>query len=106
VWAANHDLLHADDSFASLIPKYFGKYPFLGWDGRFICAANANLEYALFGILLDFVFDHFMSTSSAVYEFGCETGHNLVRARERLGSAKLYGLDSVTSSQDTIRKYV
>jgi trans-aconitate methyltransferase len=38
------------------------------------------------------------------YEFGCGTGHNLIRAREQFPELDLWGLDWARSSQELINK--
>jgi len=74
------------------------------WNQKFIKPASKNFEYNMLGVILDWVFDKYIRNAGAVYEFGCGTGHNLVRARKLNPAAILWGLDWAVSSQAIIRK--
>ena len=89
----------------AVIPHYFGKYPVVRINQKWIKPVSNNFEYNMLGIILDWLFDKYAKTAEAVYEFGCGTGHNLFRLREINNEAKLYGLDWATSSQKLIQKY-
>ncbi|MEK7377149.1 MAG: class I SAM-dependent methyltransferase [Candidatus Margulisiibacteriota bacterium] len=89
----------------SVIPHYFGKYPFIRVNQRFIRPVSRNFEYNMIGVVLDWVFDRYMKGTKNIYEFGCGTGHNLLRLRKVNPAANLWGLDWVFSSQKIIRKF-
>ena len=50
-------------------------------------------------IILDWLFDKYLCYVDAIYEFGCGTGHNLLRARRVNPNAILWGMDWATVSQ-------
>lgn len=104
-WGENKEMyLHNGDSDA-LIPGYFGKFPLVRWNQRLIAPNSKTMEYDLLGFLLDWVFDTYLDGSRIIYEFGCGTGHNLVRARARHQDTVLWGLDWSEESQKLIEAY-
>lgn len=103
-WAENEKELSITKNFDSLIPKYFGKFPFVRWKQQFIKPVNKSFEYNMAKILQYWMFEKHFKNVDAIYEFGCGTGHNLFRAQEVNPAAKIYGLDWATSSQGNIKK--
>lgn len=87
-----------------LIPKYFQKYNAIRWQGKFIKPISDKFELNTLSIILDWLFDKYLRNFDAIYEFGCGTGHNLLRARDVNQSATLFGLDWAHSSQKIITK--
>jgi hypothetical protein len=88
----------------SLIPKYFGKFPYVRWNKEIIKPRNKDFEYNMARILQYWLFEKFFLDVNHVYEFGCGTGHNLLRVNETCQNSKKIGLDWATSSQKTIKK--
>jgi hypothetical protein len=103
-WKENLDAFVASGNLDDLAPRYFGKEPLVRWRQQYVRPAHQSFEYRMFGLLLDWVVDDWILKSDHVYEFGCGTGHNLLRVRERYPHATLMGLDWATSSQDVIRR--
>jgi len=91
----------------SLLPNYFGKYPVVRWNRKFIYA-DSELEYTMFGWVLDCLFAEYLPTSHRLYEFGCGTGHNLVRAQNFLSPTtpinEIYGLDWADSACEFVER--
>jgi hypothetical protein len=104
-WGENREnyLLHGNSG--ALIPGYFGKFSLVRWKQKLIAPNSEKMEYDLLGFLLDWVFDTYLDGSKVIYEFGCGTGHNLVRARARHQDAVLWGLDWAEESQRLIEAY-
>jgi SAM-dependent methyltransferase len=102
-WSENKEEVSNTKKFESLIPKYFGKYRYVRWRQELIKPLRATFEYDMVKILQYWLFEKHFSDSNAVYEFGCGTGHNLFRVEEVNPKAKIYGLDWVKSSQETIK---
>jgi len=98
-WAENRD---ATEDF--LIPRYFGKLPYIRWMGNFLKVENKNFEYYTASILQYHLFEKFLKQVDNIYEFGCGTGHNLLRAHEVNPKATIHGLDWAESSQQTIER--
>ena len=99
-WAENRD----NDSIEFLVPRYFGKFPHVRWRGDFIKTESDNFEYNCACVLQYFLFEKFLGTVDNIYEFGCGTGHNLLRAQEVNPTATMHGLDWAESSQGTIKR--
>lgn len=108
-WLENlRDLESGVDPAEALIPRYMSAKKGVVRDtarmnGRFIRPISRNFEYAVLKILLEWVFEKYMQSAPAVYEFGSGTNHHLLQLREINRSAKLYGLDWAESSQEIMR---
>lgn len=86
------------------LPKYFGKIPYIRWRQKWILPKEKEMEYNLLCLILEYLIDQYISENDSVYEFGCGTGHNLLRIRKVFKKTYLHGLDWATSSQSIIRK--
>jgi trans-aconitate methyltransferase len=86
------------------IPGYFGKYPIMRFNGEFVRSNHLDndLEYHFFAGLQEYLFGALLQHVENVYEFGCGTGHNLVRMRAVNKKAKLYGLDWTQSGVQSV----
>ena len=102
-WGENNDEFLTTKSYSSLIPKYFGKLPYVRWNREFIKPVNKDFEYNMVKVLQYWLFNKHFSNLDNVYEFGCGTGHNLFRVNEINPKASLYGLDWSDSSQKVIK---
>lgn len=87
---------------AALTPKYFGKFGVVRWRQDYIAPLQPKFEQNSLAVIQDWLFDKYARTAPAIYEFGCGTGHNLLRARDANATATLWGLDWATSSQAII----
>lgn len=104
-WGENlNSILRSTPDVESIIPKYFGKYEAIRWCGRFIRPLSPQFEYRSLAVILDWLFDKYLRDADAIYEFGCGTGYNLLRAREFNSRAPLWGLDWTASSQKIIER--
>lgn len=102
-WAENLEayIKHGKES---IIPRYFGKHDVVRWKQQFLNPVSANFEYNMLAVIQYWLFDKYLRSSNSIYEFGCGTGHNLLRVREVNPSASLWGLDWARSSQEIIQK--
>lgn len=103
-WLENRKLLEDNNGISSLIPRYFGKFPLVRWDGRIVRTISKNFEYNMLVALELQVFGRLLKNSSKIYELGCGTGHNLLRARAVNLNAKITGLDWTKSSQEILKR--
>jgi hypothetical protein len=104
-WGENLDLiLRNPQDIEQIIPKYFNKYGAIRCCGRFIRPISEKFEYHSLAIILDWLFDKYFRDTNAIYEFGCGTGYNLLRAREVNSNASLWGMDWAKSSQMIIEQ--
>lgn len=103
-WHENLVEFEATGSPDALAPHYFGKNPLVRWRQRYVRGLKSSLEYEMFGVLLDWVLDDWLGDPVMVYEFGCGTGHNLLRLRERFPHAHLVGFDWAKSSIDLVSR--
>ena len=65
-----------------------------------------GFEYNMLVVIEQWLFEKYLSDVESIYEFGCGTGHNLLRAREANPHAKLFGLDWTEASQNIITESV
>lgn len=103
-WGQNLDELKKEKSVDSINPHYFGKYPIQRLEQKFIKARSKDFERNMLNIIEYWLFDKYMRDAKHIYEFGCGTGHNLLRVREVNKQAEIWGLDWTTSSQGIIEK--
>ncbi|MFH0942907.1 MAG: class I SAM-dependent methyltransferase [Candidatus Beckwithbacteria bacterium] len=88
----------------SIIPHYFGKYPVIRFDQNLIKPLRKNFEYLSLAIITNWLFEKYFKKTETVYEFGCGTGHNLLRLREVNRQAELWGLDWAANSQKILKR--
>jgi SAM-dependent methyltransferase len=103
-WGENLNEFTTSHKISDLRPKYFSKIPQLRWNQQWITPVDSQMELHLFELLLEHIFEHYLMDEDDVYEFGCGTGHNLLRIREFNKSANLTGLDWARSSQKLINE--
>src|SRR3989344_62104 len=88
---------------SSIIPLYFGKYNIVRFKQEFLKPISANFEYNMLAVIQYWLFDKYFRKIKSIYEFGCGTGHNLLRVREVNSGAQIFGLDWAESSQGIIK---
>ncbi len=103
-WGENLTDLNDKNTAEAINPHYFGKYEINRLNQKFVKAVSPNYERNMLYVILDYLFDKYLRKVDSIYEFGCGTGHNLLRAREVNPSANLIGLDWTKSSQKIIKK--
>ena len=103
-WNENLEHYSQGPSAEAIIPRYFNKISLIRWQQRWIKPLNPKMEYEILGLLLDWLFELHLVDQKSFYEFGCGTGHNLIRAREQFPELELWGLDWARSSQELINK--
>lgn len=103
-WLQNHLEFTETGTLDSLVPKYFGKFKYVRWNSEWIKPVSKDFEYNMVKTLQYWLFEKFFNNLNYIYEFGCGTGHNLLRALEINPSAKVCGMDWATSSQESIEK--
>lgn len=101
-WGENFENFKATKNMEDVIPKYFNKIPLIRWKQEWVQPISPTMEYDVLGLLINFITEKYLMSFGNIYEFGCGTGHNLLRIRKRMPQAKLHGLDWAASSQDLI----
>ena len=104
-WLENLELVRKGDP-KGLIPRYFDKYDIVRLRGEFVKVLTPDFEYNMLAVIEQWLFEKYLSDVKSIYEFGCGTGHNLLRARETNPHAKLFGLDWAEASQNIIMESV
>jgi len=104
-WSENLDMVKAGDPHG-LIPLYFDKYDVMRLRGEFVKVLAPDFEYNALAVIERWLFEKYLSDVKSIYEFGCGTGHNLLRAREANLHAELFGLDWAETSQRIIAESV
>lgn len=103
-WQENYENYKQSKNLNDVIPKYFNKIPLIRWKQEWIQPNSPTMEYDMLGLIVNLITDSYLENFSNIYEFGCGTGHNLLRIRNRLPDVNLIGLDWATSSQALIRQ--
>jgi trans-aconitate methyltransferase len=101
-WGQNFTELNKEKTDA-IFPHYHGKYEVNRLNQNFIKGISPNYERNMLYVILDYVFDKYLRKVENIYEFGCGTGHNLLKAREVNPNANFFGLDWAKSSQKIIK---
>jgi hypothetical protein len=103
-WGENYKayLKNKDDSL--LIPKYYGKYEIVRINGEFVRAISPSFESNMISIIVYWAVDKYLKSIKNIFEFGCGPGHNLLKIRELYPNTEIWGLDWVTSSQNTVKQ--
>jgi hypothetical protein len=85
-------------------PRYFGKYKVNRINQKFVVGSTKNFEQKMLYSIIDELTYRYLAGHNDIYEFGCGTGHNLLRVRKINKSARLHGFDWVKSSNELVRK--
>jgi hypothetical protein len=101
-WGENLTELKREKTTGAVSPHYFGKYSVNRLNQIFVKGVSPNYEKNMLYVILDYLFDKYLREFDNVYEFGCGTGHNLLKVHEVNPSANLFGLDWAKSSQKII----
>ena len=103
-WGQNLAELNKEKTAEAIFPHYHGKYEINRLNQAFVKGVSPNYERNMLYIILDYVFDKYLRKEENIYEFGCGTGHNLLKVREVNPSANLFGLDWAKSSQNILEQ--
>lgn len=90
----------------ALLPLYFKKDEIVRWRQKWIKPLNPGFDFSVLSIILEWLFEKYASQADSIYEFGCGTGHHLLRLREFNRTAKIYGLDWAEASQKIILEMI
>ena len=86
-----------------LVPKHFYKYTVGRIRGDFVKLSSKNFELNISDAIIYWVIEKYLRGARDVFDFGCGTGHNLLKIREINKTANITGLDWVSSSQKTVQ---
>lgn len=104
-WLENYQEFNNTHDIKSLIPKYYGKYPFLRLQGDIQIALSKDAEYNSARMLMHYIYERFLAPSENIIELGCGTGHHLYQLADIDSSKTFYGLDWSLSSQKILGLY-
>ncbi len=105
-WGENYSNYLKNNNIDSVSPGYFGKYNIVRINQKYIRAISKNFEKNTLSVIIEWLADKYMKSANHIYEFGCGTGHHLLKIREYNKKAELYGLDWAKSSQKIINQIV
>jgi ribosomal protein S17E len=77
----------------ALVPKYYRPSHVKRWNGNYILAESSNLEYEFFEVLRHLIFQKFLENTTAVFEFGCGSPHNLLALAQQFPGLEIHGCD-------------
>jgi hypothetical protein len=103
-WGENLALYTKTKVAQDISPKYFGKYKALRYQKNFIIPISQAFEEQSLQLIVETLFHAYLQNLNHVYEFGCGTGHHLLRARAINPKITLHGLDWAKSSQKIIKE--
>lgn len=93
-WQENLDLIKTQGfSEFTTKPKYFRKHKFLRFKNDLIIPSNSNLEYDLFRIIKETIFQEFLLPFNEIHELGCGSGGNLWTLAKLFPHKSLIGYD-------------
>jgi len=95
--ASNYDL-------NELLPKFVKLNEVTRLLDSYVMSPNTNFETSVVTVLRSYLFHKYFSDASAVFEFGCGTGLNLVALARTFPGKRLYGLDWSAASRDIVNK--
>lgn len=102
-WEENKNLYQQEHNPNDLIPKYFDNINYIRFNNEWIKPLSSAMELTMLYQLVETFLDNFVPNKKYIYEFGCGTGHHLLRLRNTFPQAVLTGLDWAKSSQEIIR---
>ena len=85
-------------------PGYFGKYNIFRINQKFVTSTQKNFEQKSLYSIVDQLTYRYLTDVEDIYEFGCGTGHNLLRIQKINKNAKLHGFDWAVSSNKLVKK--
>ncbi len=87
-----------------ITPRYFGKYKINRINGKFVVGNTKKFEQNMLYSIIDELSWKYLTDKKDIYEFGCGTGHNLLRIQKIAKKAKLHGFDWTKSSNALVKK--
>jgi hypothetical protein len=103
-WSENFTDYKSKNHSQALIPKYFRPHALLRMGNEIIRPHSPHFEYEMLSLCQLHFFRKYLRHVAAIYEFGCGTGHNLLRLRGVNADAKLWGLDWAESSEQLVEE--
>ena len=103
-WSESYNDFHGRKNIGPVYPHYFGKSMVNRLGQKFIMAISKDFQLKITYVGLDYIFDKYLRKIENIYDFGCGTGHNLLKVREVNKTANLIGLDWTKASQKILRK--
>ncbi len=98
-WVENLQLiLNGQINLQNLKPGYFRESKFFRFDNKLIIPENKDIEYDLFTLSRDIIFNKYLCEYKNIYELGCGSCHNLLMLSQMFPSKNLHGLDWVETS--------
>ncbi len=101
-WHENLAAFEKNKVASALIPRYFGKYNAVRWKQDLIKPLSIDFEYNMLAVIEYWLFEKYLKDVPSIYEFGCGTSHNLLRARQINKTASLHGCDWTSTAEKII----
>lgn len=86
-------------------PKYFGKYKINRLNGKLVWGLSNNYEQEMLYTLVDELAKKYLTKANTICEFGCGTGHNLIRIKKVNPDVRAIGLDWTKASQKIVQQF-
>lgn len=85
-------------------PRYFGKHKVNRINQKFVIGNSKNFEQNMLYSIVDELTYRYLTGKKDIYEFGCGTGHNLLRIQSINNMARYHGFDWTKSSNVLVKK--
>jgi SAM-dependent methyltransferase len=104
-WSENlQNFINSNYDLNELTPKFVKPNEVMRLIDNYVMPKNPDFETSLVKVLRLYLFKKYFFNATAIYEFGCGTGLNLVALARLFPEKKLYGLDWSTASCDIVNK--
>lgn len=87
-----------------ITPGYFGKHRVNRINQKFVIGNTKKFEQNMLYSIIDELAWKYLADKKDIYEFGCGTGHNLLRVKKIAKKARLHGFDWTKSSNAIVKK--
>jgi hypothetical protein len=102
-WQENLDAF-ADQGLESLVPRFMRASQIVRLNQQYVRVHNPKFELDFLSVLRRWLFRRYFASASAVYEFGCGSGYNLVALAELYPQCELCGLDWAETSVELVNR--
>ena len=101
-WQENLNALLKTGCIEALIPRYHRRREIMHWRQDVVRGVSDDLDLVIHELLVEHVFEKYLSQQGTVFEFGCGPAYHLLRLRKINPHARLVGLDWAIPSKKII----
>jgi SAM-dependent methyltransferase len=102
-WKENLDAFAAD-GLEALVPRFMRPSKIVRLNQDYVKVRNPRFELDFFAVLRMWLYRRYFSEATAVYEFGCGSGYNLLALARMYPTCELWGLDWAETAVDLVNR--